>query len=238
MADDDNSGADEPYHPAFVARALDWAEGLDSHELLAAARIRDEDASGFLPPAALVRLIRRFRTEGDDDLSTRLSTLLIGRAYEYVREIYAKMGADKHDVVQETMQMFLTELAEQDGVDWWEVTFYRELRRRAADAYRSLFKRHRRSSFPLPDDYDRTDAGAEAATITRRAALKAFAEIHVASEEKRWLFVLLMEGELPIAAPEAPNDLVRLTGLKRSTLANLKTKYGRMLNAALSEKTS
>ena len=238
MVDEDESDADEPYHPAFVVKALDWAEGLARNELLAAARIRDQEASGYLPSAALVRLVRRYRTEGDDDLSTRLSTLLIGRALEYVRAIYVRMGADKQDVVQETMQMFLTELAEQDGVDWWEVAFYRELRRRAADAYRRLFKRHRRSRFPLPDDYDRTDAGAAAATITRRAALKAFAEIHVASEEKRWLFVLLMEGELPIAAPEAPNDLVRLTGLKRSTLANLKTKYGRMLNAALAEKTS
>jgi hypothetical protein len=136
------------------------------------------------------------------------------------------------------MRIFLTELAERDSVDWWEVTFYRELRRRAADAYRHLFKRHRARSLQLPDDHDRSDAGREAATITWRAALKAFAEIHLASDERRRLFVLLMEGDLPIDAPKAPHDLVRLTGLKRSTLANLKTEFGRMLNAALAEKTS
>lgn len=236
--DDENSDADEPYHPLFVTEALDWAEGLGRNELLAAARIQDEKASGFLPSAALVRLVRRSRIEGDDDLSTRLSSLLVGRAFAYVRAIYAAMGADTNDVVQEAMKMFLTELAERDGVDWWEVTFHRELRNRAADAYRRLFRRHRVRSVPLSADYDVTDAGSGAATVTVRAALKAFAEIHLPSQEKRVLFVLLMEGTLPIAAPKAPHDLVRLTGLKRSTLANLKTEFGRMLKAALPEKTS
>ena len=47
-----------------------------------------------------------------------------------------------------------------------------------------------------------------------------------------------MLGDLPIDAPEAPNDLVRLTGKPRSTLANLKTDFTRMLKAALVEKAS
>lgn len=235
---EDNVDPDEPYHPAFVLKALDWAEGLSQQELLAAARIKEGTASGHLPSAALVRLVRRYRTEGDDDLSTRLSTLLIARAYQYVRRIYAKMGVDGQDVVQQTMQTFLTELAEHDGIDWWEATFERELRRRASDAYRLLFRRHRRRSLELPDDHDRGDGGEEASATVRRATLAAFAELRIPSEEKRRLFLLLMLNELPIEAPDAPNDLVRLTGIPRSTLANLKTEFVRMLKAALAEKAS
>jgi DNA-directed RNA polymerase specialized sigma24 family protein len=194
--------------------------------------------SGYVPSAALVRLVRRYRSEGDDDSSTRLSALLIARAYEYVRGIYARMGVDGHDVVQETIKTFLTELAEHDGIDWWETTFERELRRRAADAYRHLFKRHRPRSLELPENHDLGDEGEEASAIARRAALAGFAELHIPTEEKRRLFLLLMSNELPIEAPEAPNDLVRLTGIPRSTLANLKTEFVRMLKAALAEKVS
>lgn len=235
---EDTVDPEAPHHPGFVRKALDWAEDLSAQEILTAARIKDRTASGYLPSAALVRLVRRYRTEGDDDSSTRLSTLLIARAYEYVRGIYARMGVDGQDVVQETMQTFLTELAEQDGVDWWEATFERELRRRAADAYRHLFKRHRSRSLVLPEDHDQGDDGEEAHEIARRAALAAFAEVRIPTEEKRRLFLLLMLNELPIDAPEAPNDLVRLTGIPRSTLANLKTEFGRMLKSALAEKTS
>ena len=174
---EENVDPDEPYHPAFVLKALDWVEGLSSQELLAAARIKDGTASGYLPSAALVRLVRRYRTDGDDDLSTRLSALLIARAYQYVRRIYAKMGVDGQDVVQQTMQTFLTELAEHDGIDWWEATFDRELRRRASDAYRLLFRRHRRRSLELPDNHDRGDEGEEASATVRRATLAAFAEL-------------------------------------------------------------
>jgi DNA-directed RNA polymerase specialized sigma24 family protein len=235
---EDTADPDEPYHPVFVRKALDWAEDLSAQEILTAARIKDRTASGYVPSAALVRLVRRYRTEGDDDSSTRLSALLIARAYQYVRGIYARMGVDGQDVVQETMQTFLTELAEHDGIDWWEATFERELRRRASDAYRHLFKRHKRRSFELPENHDRGDEGEEASAIARRAALTGFAKLRIPTEEKRRLFLLLMLNELPIEAPEAPNDLVRLTGIPRSTLANLKTEFVRMLKAALVEKTS
>ncbi|MEH6759327.1 MAG: hypothetical protein V7676_17750 [Parasphingorhabdus sp.] len=237
--DEENTEAVELYHPPFVVRALDWIEGISSEQLIAAAQIKDQNKSGFIPPAALVRIIRRFRTDGKLELSDRLVAILITNAYDYVRRVSAGFEVgDREDVIQETMQTFLTELAENDGIDWWEVTFHRELRRRASDAYARLIGRHRKRSAELTDDQEFSDDGEAAAALQIRATLVAFADKRLKTEEHRRLFLLLMLGDLPIDAPEAPNDLVRLTGKPRSTLANLKTDFTRMLKAALVEKAS
>lgn len=237
--DDDGADPVELYHPPFVVVALDWAEGLSPDQLLAAARIKDENASGFLPPAALVRIIRRLRSDDAQELSNRLVEILIIRAYDYVRRCSARLGIDaSEEVTQETMKTFLIELAGYDGIDWWEVTFHRELRRRASDAYASLIGRHRKRSAELTQDHEFSDNGEAASALQLHAALAAFADKNLKSKERRRLFLLLMGGDLPIEAPEAPNDLVRLTGKSRSTLANLKTDFTRMLKAALAENAS
>ena len=237
--DEDGADPDELYHPPFVVVALDWAEGLSPDQLLAAARIRDEKASGFLPPAALVRIIRRLRSDDAQELSNRLVETLIMRAYDYIRRCSARLGIDtSEEVTQETMKTFLIELAGYDGIDWWEVTFHRELRRRASDAYARLIGRHRKRSAELTQDHEFSDNGEAASALQLHAALAAFADVNLKSKERRRLFLLLMGGDLPIDAPEAPNDLVRLTGKSRSTLANLKTDFTRMLKAALAENAS
>lgn len=235
--EEENAEAVGLYHPLFVVQAIDWAESLSSEQLIAAAHIKDQNKSGFIAPAALVRIIRRFRTEGKQELSDRLVAILITHAYDYVRRISARFAiGDREEVIQETMQTFLTELAENDGIDWWEVTFHLELRRRASDAFARLIGRHRKRSAELTDDHEFSDNGEAASALQIRATLVAFADKKLKTEEHRRLFLLLMMGDLPIEAPEAPNDLVRLTGKPRSTLANLKTDFTRMLKAALAEK--
>lgn len=227
---EDDQDPPELFHPAFVARALEWAEQLAPDELLAAASIDDEAKSGFIPEAALVRLIRRYRVEGKKELSDRLSLPLIHRAYQYIRNVCKKFGQEGDDLAHEAMTNFLSELAANDAVDWWEITFRRELRRRVSDAYADLIKRHRQRSRELTEEHERSDKGREANVIARVAALKAIAEQHLPAK-KRELFVLLMASELPVHAPEFPNDLVRLTGKPKSSLFALKKEFTRLLQA-------
>lgn len=232
---EDDQDPPELFHPASVARALEWAEQLAPDELLTAASIDDEGNSGFIPEAALVRLIRRYRVEDRKELSDRLSLPLIQRAYQYLLNVCKRFGQDGKDLAHEAMTNFLAELAAGDAIDWWEITFRRELHRRVSDAYVDLIKRHRQRSREFTEDHERSDKGREAKVIARVAALKAIAEQHLPTK-KRELFVLLMGSELPIHAPEAPNDLVRLTGKPRSTLFALRKEFTCLLQA-LEEKT-
>ena len=234
---EDQDQPDELYHPPFVREALEWAESLSASDLLTAARINDKGASGFIPPPAMVRLIRRARAEENDDLSTRLNAILIERLLPYVKAMFGQLRQDKNDVVQETMIRFLGELAETDGIDWWEITFSRKLRGAAVDAYRSLVKRPRSRAAPWLAENEETDEGEAARALERKATLRAFADAHVPKQRDRELFVLLIEGEIPIEAADAPTDLARLSGLGVSTLRNRKTQYERLLKAALAETT-
>lgn len=234
-----NIDPEDLYHPDKVRIALLWAEMLEGADLLAAARINDSRASGHIPSAALVRLIRRYRVEGKEELSTRLTLPLIERAHAFVLAIYEKLGFGENakDIAQEAIKLFLTELAQHDEIDWWEITFYRELRRRAATAYRDLYGRYWSRGISLAPEHEASDGGTEAGQIVLDAALTAFAAEHLNSPEKRVLFVLLMKGDYPIHAPEAAQDLVRITGKPRSTLANLKTEFVRLLKSHM-ERTS
>jgi DNA-directed RNA polymerase specialized sigma24 family protein len=232
---EDQDQPDELYHPPFVREALEWAENLSPSDLLTAARINDKGGSGFIPPPAVVRLIRRARVEGNAELSTRLTAILIERLLPYVKAMFNQLHQEKNDVVQETMKRFLGDLAEMDGIDWWEITFTRKLKGAAVDAYRSMVKRPRSRTAPWLAEYEKSDDGKAARALERKATLRAFADAHFRRQRDRELFVLLIEGEIPIEAADAPTDLVRLSGLGVSTLRNKKTQYERMLKAALAE---
>jgi hypothetical protein len=233
---EDGSDPEELFHPAFVACALEWAERLTPEELLNAARIDRRGESGYLPEAALVRLVRRHRVEGSEELSNRLSLPLIERAYAYAMRICARFGGEKDELAHEALITFLEDLKQLDSIDWWEITFHAELKKRVKDAYRRLFKRHRQRSIEFGDEHERSDGGGLARRLARDASLAAIAEKYLKTTERRRLFMLIMAGDLPIDAPEAPNDLVRLTGKAKSTLAGLKSQFTRIIQDALAEK--
>jgi len=235
---EDGSDPEELVHPAFVARALDWARQLTPEQLLTAASIDRPGASGYLPEAALARLVRRYRLEGSRELSDRLSQPLIARAYAYALAICGRFGENKEELAHEAMISFLDDLAKVDSIDWWEITFHRELRNRVKDAYRRLFKRHRQRSVEFADEHERSDGGKLANRLARDASLAGLAGKYLKTPERRRLFMLIMAGDLPIDAPDAPNDLVRLTGKAKSTLANLKSEFTRIVQDALAEKGS
>ncbi len=233
---EDGSDPEDLFHPAFVVRALEWAEQLTPEELLAAANINEKSASGFIPEAALVRLIRRHRVEGAKELSDRLSHSLITRGYAFAHAVCAKFGKDQRELVHEAMISFLDDLAKKDSIDWWEITFHEELKNRIKDAYRRLFKRHRDRSVTFSEEHERSDGGKHAARLARDASLAAIAEKHLKTPERRRLFMLIMSGDLPIEAPDGSEDLVRLTGKAKSTLAGLKQQFTRIIQDALAEK--
>lgn len=233
---EEGSDPEELFHPAFVARALDWAEQLTPEELLAAARIDQKSASGYIPEAALVRLVRRHRVEGAKELSDRLSHPLIMRAYAFAHAVCKKFGTEQRELVHEAMTAFLDDLAKNDSIDWWEITFHQELKNRIKDAYRRLFKRHRDRSITFGDEHERSDNGKQAARLARDASLAAIGEAYLTTPERRRLFMLIMSGDLPIEAPDGTEDLVRLTGKAKSTLAGLKQQFTRIIQDALAEK--
>ncbi len=232
---EDGSDPEELFHPAFVARALEWAEQLTPGELLAAAKIDQKSASGYIPEAALVRLIRRHRVEGAKELSDRLSHPLIMRAYAFTHDVCKKFGNEQRELVHEAMIAFLDDLAKKDSIDWWEITFHRELKNRIKDAYRQLLKRHRERNVTFGEEHERSDGGKLAARLARDASLAGIAEKYLKTPERRRLFMLIMSGDLPIEAPDGSEDLVRLTGKAKSTLAGLKQQFTRIIQDALAE---
>lgn len=232
---EDGSDPEELFHPALVARALEWAEQLTPEELLAAAKIDQKRASGYIPEAALVRLVRRHRVEGAKELSDRLSHPLIMRAYALTHAVCKKFGNEQRELVHEAMIAFLDDLAKKDSIDWWEITFHRELKNRIKDAYRRLFKRHRDRNVTFGEEHERSDGGKRAARLARDASLAGIAERYLKTPERRRLFMLIMSGDLPIEAPDGSEDLVRLTGKAKSTLAGLKQQFTRIIQDALAE---
>lgn len=235
---EDDLGPEKLFHPAFVACSLEWAEQLTPEELLTAAKIDRKSASGYIPEAALVRLVRRHRVEGAKELSDRLSHSLIMRAYSFAHNVCKKFGDEKRELVHEAMTVFLDDLANNDSIDWWEITFHQQLKNRIKDAYRRLLKRHRERSVTLGEEHERSDGGKHAARLARDASLAAIAERYLETPERRRLFMLIMSGDLPIEAPDGSEDLVRLTGKAKSTLAGLKQQFTRIVQDALAEKES
>jgi DNA-directed RNA polymerase specialized sigma24 family protein len=235
-------GSDDPdyFHPPQVLAALDRIRGASPADLLAACRIGDRGSAIYVPPGAIMRLIRERRQTEDDRTNTQLRSILFQRVLDLVRTGYRRLGRQgAQDVAQDVAVALLVDLAATDEIDFWEASFSIKLKRVAATCYRK-----RRQQY-LPADHDEItefqkesgDRGDAARQARDDALFGALAVKLLTAEEAKIALLLFREG-IPLYSPRAEIDVARITGKAESTLRNIQTTIKAKLQAALAKEPS
>ncbi len=223
---------EELFHPEHVHLALARLDAIqDAAALVAAVEIRggpDEP-----PPEALVRLLRRCRAEPNRRLEATVLSALVRRVQRWVASQYSGLSReDREEVAQDLLTTVVRAVARTSGIDWWEITFLRNLRRAAADIYDALFDKALRTATADIGDLELEDEGRLAEDLLEQANVDGrLARILTPAELA--LFYPLFMTTIPIAGDPRHHDLVRLLRMPEGTLREKKTLIRRKLEEAL-----
>lgn len=222
------------YHPRHVVRALDSVEGMTTDELRAAIAVTDRGAAGYLPEEALVRLIRRARTDSDPVVEHYAVSALAKRVSAWAWRKYSGLNPEgREDVAQTVLQVIAKSIACQTGIDFWEITFARNRDRAGADAYQEHFAQN----FDVEHiEFDATahessDEGHQANEVADEVLFKIFAAKALTREEMTYFHGLFLSN-IPLSSPKASLDLVRMFGKPEGTLREIKTAIKEKLKVA------
>lgn len=228
------------YHPRHVAEALDRLDARQAGDLPAAFAVADPTSPGFVPPEALVRLLRRCRVDPHPKLQRAVAAALVRFVQRWVARKYGGLSPeDRKDMTQKLLLHVSEQVAARTTVDWWEITFQRNLERAAADLYPDLFD--------LPKDAGRVDAatqdqvihddGEQAGELVADAVRRAIlADILTPRELEMFWYLFL--SPVPLEGEKGVTDLVRLLGRPAGTLRGIKTAIKKKLVAASKETAS
>ena len=231
------SRMNEPlYRPEHVEVALDRLGNLDGRALEAVLRAspgRTKDAD-YIPSEALVRLLRRFRIEGDRRSEDFVFGFLMQRVSRYTRQAYSGLSpASREDLSQNVLEVVAKKIAS-PSLDYWEITFDRNLKRAAANAYQEHFAKDASLDGLEKVEAQESDGGAIARDLVEKVLLQSLADKVLTTEELRVFHPMFLLG-LPIKSTKASRDLVRETGRPEGTLAEMKTVISRKLEDAMKD---
>ena len=124
---------------AATEKQIAGAIALDGAGLIARAQCRDETASVYLSPEALVYFIRRTDSNRDVRVRDALFRELVERCTPFFRGQFRGMNKTVlEDLQQDTLNKVVEDiLAVDDRADFMEVRFWSYLKRKTIDAYRS-----------------------------------------------------------------------------------------------------
>jgi hypothetical protein len=221
----------ELFHPEHVHLALARLEAVEDVAALVAA-IGIRSGPDEPPPEALVRLLRRCRAEPDRRLETAVLNALVRRVERWVAFQYRSLSReDREEVAQDLLTTVIKAVARTAGIDWWEITFLKNLKRAAADIYESLFDKALRTATADIGDLELEDEGRLANDLLQQANVDGrLAKILTPAELA--LFYPLFMTTIPIAGDAEHHDLVRLLGIPEGTLREKKTLIRRKLEDA------
>ncbi len=225
------------FHPRHVAAALDRLDAAEGESVLEALEILDPERPGFVPPEALVRLLRRCRVDPDPRLERAAAAALVRFVQRWVARKYAGLSRESmKDMAQTLLEVVSRQVAAQATIDWWEITFHRNLERAAADAYPSLFD--------LPPGTDVVDAATqdqvhhdegEQASELIANAVRGVIIAKILTPREMEMFWHLFMSPIPLDSEKAAVDLVRILGKPAGTLRGIKTAIKKKLEAASME---
>jgi RNA polymerase sigma factor (sigma-70 family) len=146
------------------------ANGLKSDDLIGAARIRDEAASGYISAEAIVFFIRRASRRGDRAVLNALFEELYQRCQPFFRGKIRGFADDWRQDVQQAVLRKLAEdiLADDDRGDFAQQLFWKYLERKTIDACRKA-ERDRDRSVSTDADADREEVADESENGTPAA---------------------------------------------------------------------
>ena len=211
--------------PAYVQAALDSVEGISPEELRAAVAITERSTLGFVPEEALVRLVRRARVDGKDEPESIAMDALLERAEAWSMRIYsslAPLDAEEMSVLLGTH--VIEAVLERDAIDFWEITFFRNLKRAAADLYRHHYReKFTKQAVEFDAELHENDAGTAAGRLRDEALVMGMAALLLEPRDLPFVKPLLLSG-MPLRSPRASTDLVRTLGKPEGTLREIKTR--------------
>ena len=220
------------FHPPHIAAALAAVEDLGPDDLQDALSARLGSAS-HVPNGAIVRIIRRSRVEADRRIEGIALKVLMDRVWAWAMKTYSSLAPSDADHMAVVLgERVFEEVAGGSAVDYWEITFGRNLRRMAADIYRQLLEaKFHVEHVEFDADQHEDDAGSEERATVMKAFVTARAERVLDREELKYFAALFISG-LPLASKRASMDLVRQLGKPEGTLREIKTRILAKLKAA------
>jgi hypothetical protein len=225
---DDKSEPPNFIHPQKVEKALLWAGTLHEDQLLARAKTK-----GF-PPEAVLRLIRRYRVEGNQKLSDALAKLLYDRAIKFLEVQYVSVPHSyREQIISDAVAAFIRAAVHNDAVDYWEIEFFKCLKNKASDSYQKIKDQYQNEDFSedLSDHLNSEELLSQSEicsqlheniNIENVSLLKAISESKLNDDELKFLFALLEHRGVPFCSNKAETDLVRITGFSRTKIFELR----------------
>lgn len=211
--------------PTYVQAALDSVEGCGPEALRTAVAITGRSAPGFILEEALVRLVRRARVDGEDKAEAIAMDALLGRVEAWSMRTYSSLSpldAEEMSVVLGTH--VIEAVLGHDAIDYWEITFLRNLQRAAADLYRHYHReKFAKELVEFDMEFHGDDAGTAANRLRDEALVLGIAAILLEPRDLPFVQPLLLSG-MPLRSPRASTDLVRTLGKPEGTLREIKTR--------------
>lgn len=222
---------EELFHPEHVHLALTRLDAIeDAAALVTAVGIRSGPDEP--PPEVLVRLLRRCRAEPDRRLEAAVLNALVRRVQRWVAFQYFGLSReDRDEVAQDLLTMVVRGVVRTTSIDWWEITFFKNLKRAAADIYDSLFDEALRSATADIFNLELMDEGRLANDLLQQANIDGRLAKILTPEELTLYYPLFMT-TIPIAGDPEHHDLVRLLRIPEGTLREKKTLIRRKLEEA------
>ncbi|WP_286828324.1 MULTISPECIES: hypothetical protein [Kordiimonas] len=233
---DDKSEASRFVHPQKVEKALLWASSLSEDELIARAEARS------FPAQAVVRLVRRFRVEGKQQMSDVLAGIAYERALRFLGKKFSGVPESFRDqIITDAVSLFIRDLVGQDAIDYWEVDFFGSLKNKANNAYKKIKNRYEneivseelaglnRHGVKLSADELREHIG-DVESFEDEVLLKAIARKKLTDDELKLLFAILSHKGVPLCSKKGTIDLVSITGFSRTKVFELRDSVVSKLN--------
>jgi len=211
------------FHPDFVAKALAQFDGIND-ETVRLDRIRMCGGTDALPPAVFVRLLRRYRVDPYPKLEKAVQNALYQWIRTWVGRKYSGLSlADRQEMVQELSITVINAVLATTSIDWWEITFVKNLSRAAADHYEKLFDLGLHSARgdinDRPGDFH--DDGDSARVLESTELLRPWLAT-ILNREELLLVAPLLIWDIPISSELASIDAVRHLGMPEGTLREKK----------------
>ncbi len=225
------------FHPPHIAAALAAVDDLGPDDLLGALSARPGSTS-HVPNEAVVRIIRRARVEADRKMEGIALKALMDRVWAWATRTYLSLTpSDAEHMAVVLGERVFEKVARESAVDYWEITFERNVKRLAADIYRQSFEakfRKKHVEFDVAEHGD-DDGGTEQRAMVLKAFVTAKAERVLDQEELKYFPALFISG-VPLSSKRASVDLVRELGRPEGTLREIKTRIVTKLKAAMGSK--
>lgn len=233
---DDDTEPPHFTHRKKVAETLREIESLDEKLVIARAELNVTHRNAFIQPEALMRLVRRYRVEGNQQTSDQIAKILYERAVGLVMAKYNGASTSlREQITTEAATALIKDMVNVDAIDFWEISFYTMLYNEAFNAYQKLklqIKNEQRCESVHELELKGTQHFEEAMKLQfeqfysheNEALVKVIASKQLTDDEMKLLTTMMEYRGVPVRSTKkkVQLDLVHITGFSRTKIFELK----------------